>query len=309
MATMSASLAQPEITTAQLLTLVVTVERDPPAASVDWDAMQVGLPEGWQVLSRQARPDEPLDSGRIKSSVTLTIEPFLPGDFEIGPISLSLDEGSEPLTAQPMSVSVRSVLPAGGEDVEVAARAGVVDPTWPTPWLLIGVCAGAIVMIAGLSVLFVMLYQSRTRVEKRTYRTPDELASEALDALLGRDLLASGLIKEHFAQVSDVVRRYIEDRFALRAPEQTTPEFLISAARSRVLTPKDVEELERFLTQCDLVKFAGFRPQADEAGGVSDAARAFIARTRSDSVRIVFDSKGKRIGREAAAPTTEGAAA
>jgi hypothetical protein len=78
-----------------------------------------------------------------------------------------------------------------------------------------------------------------------------------------------------------IVRRYLEDRFALRAPELTTEEFLSEARRAADLTPAHRDQLTSFLEGCDRVKFAGYRPDADESLATLRAARAFVEDTRA----------------------------
>ena len=54
-----------------------------------------------------------------------------------------------------------------------------------------------------------------------------------------------------------IIRRYLEDRFELRAPELTTEEFLTVAGTPVLLSHEHQKLLRDFLRQADLVKFAG----------------------------------------------------
>src|SRR5205814_750413 len=76
------------------------------------------------------------------------------------------------------------------------------------------------------------------------------------------------------------VRRYLEDRFALRAPELTTEEFLARAGDSTALAPGHRAVLRSFLERCDRVKFAAYRPPESESREVIAAARRFLEETR-----------------------------
>src|SRR4030095_4843522 len=55
------------------------------------------------------------------------------------------------------------------------------------------------------------------------------LALAALEHLQRQDLIGQERIEEFYVRVSTILRRYVELRFGLRAPEQTTEEFLVSA--------------------------------------------------------------------------------
>lgn len=76
--------------------------------------------------------------------------------------------------------------------------------------------------------------------------------------------------------VSDALRRYLERAFGLRAPEQTTEEFLQSARRSGKLPAQSLETLARFLELCDLAKFAQHAFGDDERRELLNAARNFV---------------------------------
>ncbi len=83
-----------------------------------------------------------------------------------------------------------------------------------------------------------------------------------------------------YVRLSSIVRRYLEDRFALRAPELTTEEFLRVAQRSVQLSAEHKALLTSFLADCDRVKFAGYEPGAEESKSVLEAARRFLLETR-----------------------------
>lgn len=79
--------------------------------------------------------------------------------------------------------------------------------------------------------------------------------------------------------VSDVLRVYLEERFGLRAPEQTTEEFLANIRNTGTLDVKQQELMEDFLNRCDLVKFARAEPTEQELRGLLDAAELLIEQT------------------------------
>jgi len=83
-----------------------------------------------------------------------------------------------------------------------------------------------------------------------------------------------------FVELSGLIRRYLEGRYDIRAPERTTEEFLHEARRAPELTAEHRELLSSFMVQCDRVKFAGYRPDADESLATLRAARGFVEDTR-----------------------------
>ena len=66
----------------------------------------------------------------------------------------------------------------------------------------------------------------KTARSKPRRQTPEEIAHAALAALLAENLPARGLFKEFYLRLTGIVRQYIEDTTGIRAPEQTTEEFL-----------------------------------------------------------------------------------
>ncbi len=76
--------------------------------------------------------------------------------------------------------------------------------------------------------------------------------------------------------VSDILREFIEARFAFPIRFQTTREFLDLAARRPELSPEQRDILARFLGACDLVKFAGQPATESEQTAFLDTAEHFI---------------------------------
>jgi hypothetical protein len=80
--------------------------------------------------------------------------------------------------------------------------------------------------------------------------------------------------------VTLILRRYVERRFGLRAPERTTEEFLGELRETSVLDDGLKKLLRAFLQHADLVKFAQLRPLGDEIEGTLSSCRDFILATR-----------------------------
>ena len=72
-------------------------------------------------------------------------------------------------------------------------------------------------------------------------------------------------------ELSAIARRYLEARFQLHAPEQTTEEFLRDAASAGKLSPAHQQLVTDFLEQSDLVKFARYQPGQPDMRAAYDA--------------------------------------
>src|SRR5262249_46330208 len=107
-------------------------------------------------------------------------------------------------------------------------------------------------------------------------QTPEEIASAALAALLAENLPSRGLFKEFYVRLTGIVRQYIEDTTGLRAPEQTTEEFLRDMRSREAFAPDRSLRLAEFLEAADMVKYAGQEPGQDQIEEAVLRAREFV---------------------------------
>ena len=80
-------------------------------------------------------------------------------------------------------------------------------------------------------------------------------------------------------RLSSIIRRYIENRFGLKAPEQTTEEFLTGLEKANEFPDEYKPLLRDFLKYSDLVKFARFEPGTKDIQKSFDSCKAFIKGT------------------------------
>jgi hypothetical protein len=152
---------------------------------------------------------------------------------------------------------------------------------WPRPglhsaFLMLAAVAGAAALIA-LAVL--LLRRRRAHPAPSVETPPHERALQALARLRASGWVESGDVQAFYVELSAIVRRYLEERFGLRAPEQTTEEFIRSASTSRLLTLEHQLSVTQFLEQSDLVKFARHQPTADDMQAALQAAERLVRET------------------------------
>ncbi len=82
---------------------------------------------------------------------------------------------------------------------------------------------------------------------------------------------------EQLPRVADVLRQFLEEHFQLAATRQTTSEFHATLRNANVLNDAQVESVADILTRCDLVKFAGVRPDAEACESLLRRARLLVA--------------------------------
>ena len=146
----------------------------------------------------------------------------------------------------------------------------------PLSWKLVGICAAALAVLAAiLAIVYLVVRKIRTMV--RIHRmSPIERAMYELELLLKKGLPGRGFYKDFYVELTMVVRRYIERRHAVRAPNLTTDEFLSAARENPAFTREAIAELKNFLESADMVKFAGVEATPEMADAATGKAKDYL---------------------------------
>lgn len=218
--------------------------------------------------------------GRVTRSRVYRLEPFLAGDYTVPPLPVSYwkeGEGGNPksvLETEPVPITVASVI---DPNVEPGFKdiGGPVILNDPVPWVRY-----AILLVLLAAALGAAYWYKFVRVPPPTPAAspvpPHQRALEALEAIQRAKLVEQGLYKEYYIRVSDVLRRYMEEQFHLRAPERTTEEFLDEIQHNGVLGLQEQLLLREFLRHCDLVKFAKAEPTSEQIRETYATCEQFI---------------------------------
>ncbi len=78
--------------------------------------------------------------------------------------------------------------------------------------------------------------------------------------------------------VSDILRSYVLEEYRIPATRQTSVEFLQSVRGNPIFTTKEAELLDRFLDQCDRIKFAGDTAEPAENDPLLEMSLALVER-------------------------------
>jgi hypothetical protein len=110
-------------------------------------------------------------------------------------------------------------------------------------------------------------------------RPAHEIALEELDALRDERLYQAGKIKEYYSGLSEIVRRYFEARYRIRAMESTSFQFLRDI--KRYLSEADLQSiLENLLSDADLAKFAKHQPDATTCQKDLESGYTLVEKTK-----------------------------
>lgn len=187
------------------------------------------------------------------------------------------DETKELLT-EDFTIEVQSVTPDGEVATKLKPARGTLKPHAKPGWFV----RNWIFLALGTALLLIAVafYLWTREAAQRKRISAYEVAIGRLTALEASGMPGPDEADEWYVDLSSVVRRYLEDRFALRAPELTTEEFLREARRSGALTDAHRGLLSSFLEGCDRVKFAAYHPEESESREALDSARSFVEETR-----------------------------
>lgn len=217
------------------------------------------------------------------------------GELAIPPLTITLtEEGAEAqqLTTEPFQIVVTSILPEGADLKKPKDIAPPVELAWRglPVWAWIAIAAALVLLVLAI------LWWRRARRRRLLRGAPPQLAHllalAALDRLQSDDLITLQRIEEFYVRVSGILRHYIEWRFGLRAPEQTTEEFLdaMLVAGGPIAAHRDL--LSAFLEHCDLVKFARHQPATDDMHDALQRARDFVEQTVDPESLVSAEAAG-----------------
>ena len=287
--TLHQSINKKEITIAEQLELLLEAEV-PENMTVEFPTYSASLGD-FTLKDTRALPARMTGSGddlRVLHRITYILEPYLSGTYTIPVMTVTYTNkknGADvsKLVTREIQVTVRSLLPLDTDQVAIKD----IKPPYSLPpnkvqlFLLAGLA-----LVPAVLVLFGFYFWTKKRGKKISPEIqpgPAEIARQELARLLAENLLAKGEIKLFHLRISDILRRYIENRFGVRAPEQTTEEFLIKLSQAgsadNILLGSHEALLADFLSQCDLVKFAKHEPSITECEKTMKICREFIEKT------------------------------
>ena len=180
-----------------------------------------------------------------------------------------------PPAAQIPTAPITTQAPAPASDTggDIHDIHGVISIPYEWLWL-----AYIVAGLAAVGLIFAAWRFLRRKVAAKA-KQPYEIALEKLNE--ARALMKVETVREYAFTVSEIIRIYIEQRFAEKAARRTTEEFL-SDLLAQTGTPLAQHRtlLEDFLNHCDLIKFARWGATERELESMHESARAFILDTQ-----------------------------
>jgi hypothetical protein len=135
------------------------------------------------------------------------------------------------------------------------------------------------VIVAGIILTLVLLGLIGWWIRKRFLRpkpepSPRERALQNLDRIGGE---MESLTPYQFSiRVSDILRSYVTEQYALPVTRQTSVEFLGTIAKASPFSEDEKSLLEDFLNRCDLIKFARYDATIEDSRLLLEEATRFV---------------------------------
>ncbi len=252
-----------------------------------------------EVLSRSGIDTFEADNEKFMKQIqAYTITCFDSGAYRIPPywFKIDMDGNIDSVPSNGVTLQVFSM--------EIDTTKGPTDIKMPydapltlkevTPYILGVILIGAII--------FFLLYSIKRKKKNQPIfarpKKPKEpahiIALRELDRIKTEKVWQKGKTKQYYSELTDTLRTYIEDRFAIRAMEQVTDEILDSfRAQKSLLNDKNFANLSQILQLADLVKFAKYQPLPDDDNLALVNAYFFINETKKEDPKKAEKSENQ----------------
>jgi len=272
------------ITVGDPITYTLTLTGDP-QDQIRIPALGAAL-EQFTIRDYQEQGPAPDGQGHQIYRATYVITRYETGEFQIPPVQVKWTDpgGSEhTLSTDPLTIRVRSVYTGGAADIR-GAKPPVPIPRDSRQAVRLAALAAGLLGLAGAAARVRRRWRREAPEEAPAEppRPPHEVALEALQRLAESELLRAGQIREFYFELADILRRYLESRFGVAAMERPTG-LLIRELQRVPVAPEEVARIDGFLQDCDLAKFAQYRPAPEETGAHLELARQIILETMEET--------------------------
>ena len=238
----------------------------------------------FEVRNQTSLPTAENGDGTLTSSIQIEAVLFTTGDISTPELSVAIRNPDGEIINRPVRPIEVSITPLElGEDEELKdIEPQAVLPVPPDPVSFVQERSRLIIFAGlgalGLAMLALYLWQRRLSSDRPDPSLPAEVALRELDRIASMPLESESDFKERYTLVSDCLRNYLLSRYYVPAPELTTRQTLEELELSGRLDSA-IYSLEGILEESDLVKFARFIPNRDDAISIIERSRDFVRTT------------------------------
>jgi hypothetical protein len=220
-----------------------------------------------------------IHNSQVTRERVIRLTPLIADEYRIAPMAITYTDGngghteSQWFATPPIALSRQAITDHEvGDDIKDHFK-----PVWIYPPMR--TVAGYIAILLAAAAIAIIVWKLIRRAHRKIRlmrMSPRERALEELQELLDKKLIEKEQLKDFYVELTMVVRRYIERQHHIRAPEQTTEEFLAAIANNPHFDADVVLRLQRFLQAADLVKFAAYQPGQTNINAAIDTAKDYI---------------------------------
>jgi len=221
------------------------------------------------------------DPYSFQQTQQLIITSFDSGYYAIPPFRFVVDEDT--IETQPLLIEVQNVAVDTAEAI-FDIKDPIKEPFSIIDWLkenwiyLVGTLALIIAIV-----LLIIYLKKRPKKEEAIEIIPDipphVIALEKLEHIKNEKLWQSGKAKRYHSEISEILRTYIEQRYQVKALEETTAE-IMHELRLQAIDTQLMTNLNKTMVLADLVKFAKEQPLANENETSMVHAIEFVEQTK-----------------------------
>lgn len=155
----------------------------------------------------------------------------------------------------------------------------------PFDWLFWSIVILIFLLFAALGYFLYKKYRKPKEDVREIRRVPalplHILTLQKLDKLKEKKLWQQGLVKEFHSEITEIIRRYFEDRYNFNSLEMTTSQTV--QILNRVMdNQKMIETSQSFLENADMVKFAKFVPLPSVNDEMMNQAYDIVQKTKKE---------------------------
>ncbi len=233
-----------------------------------WPTYEDFLIEGIEIIKASE-----IDTSNGVISQQFIITAWDSGSYYIPPITFSANNITEGLL-----LNVQTILLKEGAELKDIKQPMDAPIGWSDiwPWLLV-------LLFLGIALYILKKYifkknKSPKIIKQKTLIPADVIALKKLSELENANFWQEGRIKKYHSALSEIIRRYTEQRFQFIALELTTTE-IIEELKNK-LNIEQLDNLRTLLTRADLAKFAKSKPIDTENKESMILAKNFVNNTK-----------------------------
>ena len=254
-------------TLGDIITYSITVTHDP---DIVLQTPEYAIPEGLEKLENGKKNSREVKK-QFEQEFWLKLRVDKIGEIKFSPIPVEF-EAPDPdnqivrgkIMAPEVVIQVQSLLQLEGnaKDIKDIKPIAKISAPWAHYiWKSLA--------IIGLLALGYFLWKKRERnkpavkTESTVMLTPEQKALKELQELKKQEMMKLGRIQEHFFELSEIFRRYLENRFHFPAQEWTTEEIITHLKNFSELNDNQKLKAKTILIESDKVKFAKAKADKD----------------------------------------------